>query len=301
MYYRDVWIAGRGKNRKCLGTTDRAEADRLGTQLLSALLRQEEVAVSGTVTLRYLWERYSKESPAFLDNTPRTRKEEKAHVEVLMAFFGDGCDVRNLTEADAVAYTAKRLAGGIKLPSGEMSKAVEGQVARSRNQNPPYDAEMGDDDQTPRRPTTADGQSSRRRARSERDESEKTRRVMGAVPSYTGRDAGTRRAKCRDTREASAVDEDGARSCAGGSNGPENRQPSSARVVGLRLRSCHDPLQSGDGQEAQGVDRTDAGGAARGGKAVPRKARRRLWRARIPVTGKSFSTIGTRGISARAS
>ena len=124
MYYRDVWIAGRGKNRKCLGTTDRAEADRLGTQLLSALLRQEEVAVSGTVTLRYLWERYSKESPAFLDNTPRTRKEEKAHVEVLMAFFGDGCDVLNLTEADAVAYTAKRLAGGIKLPSGEMSKAV---------------------------------------------------------------------------------------------------------------------------------------------------------------------------------
>jgi integrase len=124
VYYRDVWIAGRGQSRKCLGTSDRAEADRLGKQLLASLLRHEEITAGGIVTLRSLWDRYSKESPAFLDNTPRTRKEDEAHVQVLLSYFGDGCDVRNLSESDAVAFTAKRMAGGIKLKGGEVTEAV---------------------------------------------------------------------------------------------------------------------------------------------------------------------------------
>lgn len=123
-YYRDVWIAGRGISRRSLYTSDRTEADRLGTLLLASLLRHEEVAADGVVTLGYLWERYSTESPAFLDNTRRTRKEDEGHVDVLLAFFGDGCDVRNLTEADAAAFTAARLKGGIVLKDGEKSRAV---------------------------------------------------------------------------------------------------------------------------------------------------------------------------------
>jgi integrase len=124
IYYRDVWVAGSGKNRKSLRTSDRAEADRLGTQLLAALLRQEDVIENGALRLKYLWERYSKESPDLLDNTPRTRKEDEAHVRVLMDYFGESADVRNFTEADVRAFTAKRLAGGIKLQGGEESHAV---------------------------------------------------------------------------------------------------------------------------------------------------------------------------------
>lgn len=124
VYFRDVWVPGHGKNRKSLGTSDRGHADALATQLLAALLRHEETAASGTLTLRHLWERYSHESPAFLDNTARTRKEEGAHVEILVAHFGAECDVRNLTEADVAEYTAKRLQGGIALPSGDESKPV---------------------------------------------------------------------------------------------------------------------------------------------------------------------------------
>ncbi|MEX2109711.1 MAG: tyrosine-type recombinase/integrase [Gemmatimonadaceae bacterium] len=124
VYYRDVWVAGRGTSRRSLCTCDRAEADRLGKQLLASLLRHEEVAAAGVVTLRYLWERYSTESPAFLDNTARTRTEEEAHAEILLAFFGDGCDVGNLTEADVVAFTAARLKGGIVLKDGESTRAV---------------------------------------------------------------------------------------------------------------------------------------------------------------------------------
>src|SRR5690349_21419645 len=98
-YYRDVWIAGK-IDRRSLSTSDRAEADRLGKHLLASLLRHEVVAQGGVVTLRYLWDRYSTESPDFLDNTPRTRKEDEAHVQVLMDFFGENADVRNFTEAD---------------------------------------------------------------------------------------------------------------------------------------------------------------------------------------------------------
>jgi hypothetical protein len=73
--------------------------DRLGRQLLAALLRHEEVALGNAVTLHERWQRYSKESPAFLDNTPRTRREDKAHVQVLMDYFGESADVGNFTEA----------------------------------------------------------------------------------------------------------------------------------------------------------------------------------------------------------
>jgi integrase len=124
MYYRDAWISGRGQSRKCLGTSDRAEADRLGAQLLAALLREEEVVNRGVLTLKHLWDRYSTESPDFLDNLPRTRKEDEAHVRLLMDFFGEKADVRNFTEQDARAFTAKRLAGGILLRDGDTSQAV---------------------------------------------------------------------------------------------------------------------------------------------------------------------------------
>lgn len=58
-YYRDVWIAGRGISRRSLYTSDRTEADHLGTLLLASLLRHEELAADVVVTLGYLWERYS--------------------------------------------------------------------------------------------------------------------------------------------------------------------------------------------------------------------------------------------------
>ncbi len=124
VYYRDVWVAGTGKNRKSLGTTDRAEAERLGTELLSAMLRHEDVAASGVVTLRHLWDRYSAEAPTFLDNTKDTRKAYEAHGEMLLAFFGEDCDVRDLTEADVAAFRSARLKGGLALKNGEASKVV---------------------------------------------------------------------------------------------------------------------------------------------------------------------------------
>jgi integrase len=114
MFYRALWLPGRGFDRKCLGTTDRVEAERLAKDLLAALLRDDQVVSSGELPLEVLWERYKSECVTFLDNDARTRDEADGHMDVLVAFFGEDCDVRGLTEADQSAFTRKRLAGGIK-------------------------------------------------------------------------------------------------------------------------------------------------------------------------------------------
>ena len=113
-FYRAVWMSGRGADRRCLHTTDKNEAERLGKELLSALLRNEEIEPSHALSLANLWTRYSNECVAFLDNSERSRLEAKSHAEILIGFFGAECDVRGLTENDQLAFTRKRLAGGIR-------------------------------------------------------------------------------------------------------------------------------------------------------------------------------------------
>lgn len=121
-YYRDLWLPGRGKNRRCIGTTDRAEAERIGRELLAALLKDQYVASSGALPLGYLWERYRNESPAFLDNGTTSKEDAANHAAVLIAYFGEDCDVRTLTENDQRAFVSKRLAGGLTVGERKTGK-----------------------------------------------------------------------------------------------------------------------------------------------------------------------------------
>jgi integrase len=66
------------------------------------------------VTLRYLLDRYCKESATFLDNSKPTRDDGETRVKVLCAYFGEECGVRELNEDDVVAYTRWRLKGCVK-------------------------------------------------------------------------------------------------------------------------------------------------------------------------------------------
>lgn len=124
VFYRGVWTRDRGEDRRSLGTTDRKEAERLGRELLTALLRSDSSVLEGGAPLGLLWERYRTECPAFLDNQPRTQREDAQHMAVVLAFFGSDADARYLTEADVQAFAAKRTAGGIELPGGIVSKPV---------------------------------------------------------------------------------------------------------------------------------------------------------------------------------
>lgn len=124
-FYRAVWVAGRGRDIACLHTQQREEADRSGRQLLAGLLSSEQRQFgNGKVSLKALWDRFRSEAPNFLDNHPKTKAEAKARAKVLLAFFGDDCDVRQLTARDQAAYTTQRLAGGICYAEGIKTQKV---------------------------------------------------------------------------------------------------------------------------------------------------------------------------------
>src|SRR6185312_8181153 len=95
-----------------------------GRQLLAELLRSEDAALPGVVTLGALWHRYRSECPAYLDNKPETQRDDGARAKLLLAFFGERCDVRTLAAKDQAAYTTRRRAGGIVLGEKKRSRPV---------------------------------------------------------------------------------------------------------------------------------------------------------------------------------
>ena len=123
-FYREVWIAGTGKSQASLGTSDRGEAERLGRALLGELLRGGTSAIPSRLTLGELWRRYSTECESFLDNKSNTRRDNSVHAQILLTVLGETCDVRSLTARDQAAYSKRRLAGGIELPSGYVTMPV---------------------------------------------------------------------------------------------------------------------------------------------------------------------------------
>ncbi|MBA3645131.1 MAG: tyrosine-type recombinase/integrase [Gemmatimonadaceae bacterium] len=128
-FHRSVWLPGVGVDRRALGTADKVEAEKLGKDLLAALLREEAIVRDAASPLGELWDRYKAECPAFLDNQLRTRKEDAAHMQIVLAFFGRDSDVRHFTEADVRAFVAKRMAGGIELGNGQKTSPVRARSA----------------------------------------------------------------------------------------------------------------------------------------------------------------------------
>lgn len=119
-FYREVWVPGKGPSRKCLGTSDRGEAEQLARRLQAELaLGLEQRKAGGKITLRLLWDRFRTECQAYLDNKGATHKDAKLRAKVLLAFFGDEVDVRSLTARDQAAFVAARRAGGLKLSDTE--------------------------------------------------------------------------------------------------------------------------------------------------------------------------------------
>ncbi|HEY5490399.1 MAG TPA: tyrosine-type recombinase/integrase [Gemmatimonadaceae bacterium] len=123
-FYRTIWISGRGKSTASLGTTDRAEADKLGRAFLAELLSGKAAAMPERLTLELLWRRYRTECAAFLDNKLCSRKDDAAHARVLLAVLGEAVDVRTLSARDQAAYTTRRKAGGIVLSNGRSTGIV---------------------------------------------------------------------------------------------------------------------------------------------------------------------------------
>jgi integrase len=125
-FYRDVWIAGRGRDRRSLCTADRTQAERLGRALIAALLQPSAELAPRRLTLGDLWERYRTGGRAYLARTPREQADATSRAKTLLGHFGSRCDVRDLTVDDVVAYRSARQAGGIRVTETRVTKAVRG-------------------------------------------------------------------------------------------------------------------------------------------------------------------------------
>ena len=122
LFYRAFWVPSRGVDRKCLGTADRAQAERLGKALLGALLKGDEIESSRALPLGTLGYYYRTRSVVYQGLSERARKEHDARMKILVAFFGKECDVRGLTQEDQIAFVRKRLAGRIFLGTSDEGK-----------------------------------------------------------------------------------------------------------------------------------------------------------------------------------
>lgn len=114
VFYRAVWVSGKGFDRKSLGTRERDQADKSGKELLSHLLTDGNLpAGSGPVTLPDLWARYSTSCEAHLDNVPSSRCDDATRAAILIAYFGRTRDVRTISADDIARYVQRRRRGGI--------------------------------------------------------------------------------------------------------------------------------------------------------------------------------------------
>ena len=66
------------------------------------------------ISLRILWERYSRECGEFLDNARETRADAQRSAQLLMAVLGEGREVRTISARDIAQYGERRKHGGIR-------------------------------------------------------------------------------------------------------------------------------------------------------------------------------------------
>ena len=112
-FYREVYDRENGRDQHPLGTSDKEQAERLGRELLGAMLSGTLAKPSGLLTLGEVWKRFRKESVEYLDNKKRTREDEALRARILVGYFGAGFDVRRLTAREVAEFSKKRREGGI--------------------------------------------------------------------------------------------------------------------------------------------------------------------------------------------
>ena len=90
LFYRAFWVPSRGVDRKCLGTHDRAEAERLGKALLGALLKGDEIESSRALPLGTLGYYYRTRSVVLPRVERACQKGARCSDEDSCCFFRQG-------------------------------------------------------------------------------------------------------------------------------------------------------------------------------------------------------------------
>jgi integrase len=131
VYYREVHQPGAGKDRRSLETRDRAEAERLGRQIVAGLMIGVAPKVASVIRLGELADAFVSESPMFLDNAEHTKADQRTRIAVLRSVIGNERDVRTLTENDVRQYEARRKTGGIRYGRGKVTPPVRQRSVQS--------------------------------------------------------------------------------------------------------------------------------------------------------------------------
>lgn len=140
LFYRDVQRPDGMRERKSIGTRDKAEAERRARRLLAALLSGGELAPDhvrepgrseSAVSLGYLCDRFVAECPMFLDNDAHGQADGRTRLTILRAAIGDARDVRTLTRNDVYQYEARRKRGGIAYGESKVTNAVRQRSVQS--------------------------------------------------------------------------------------------------------------------------------------------------------------------------
>src|SRR5581483_6054376 len=124
VFFRAIWVQGIGRDQLSLGTTDRDEADRLGHELLAAMVEEKTAPAAGAVRLADVWRRYRTECTTHLDNTERTIAYESSLIERIIRFFGRNYDVRRLNALEWRRYDLARRAGQTRNANGTLGQRV---------------------------------------------------------------------------------------------------------------------------------------------------------------------------------
>src|SRR5689334_8229615 len=101
-FYYDARRPDGTRQRRTLGTSERAEAERRGRRLLAALLSGGAPAAQGSprarksVSLGELCDRFVRECPMFLDNDEHVQTDWRIRLSILRAGIGDARDVTTL-------------------------------------------------------------------------------------------------------------------------------------------------------------------------------------------------------------
>jgi hypothetical protein len=122
--YREVQLPGGRKDRRSLGTRDKARAEELGHAIMASLMTGNMPSDCGPIRLSELCRRFAEECAMFLDNKPHTQGDYRTRMLVLCASLGEGRDVKTLSEHDVRHYEVRRRNGGIRYGDGLETSAV---------------------------------------------------------------------------------------------------------------------------------------------------------------------------------
>ncbi len=131
VFYRVVWLPGKGWTYKSLRTKDRDTARRVAEEFLVESAKTQDLAPVELepLTLKRLWELYQQEAAPYRKNTKKTQNQKRSAARRLIIGLSESKRVDHLTVNDLERYSEMRRTG-LGWPDGEPRRPVRAAAVR---------------------------------------------------------------------------------------------------------------------------------------------------------------------------